>query len=163
VTVRCQECGRRGEWPQPELGCPCGTVLRIPVRPVTIRTAHDAVTAAALQLKSLGFHDLVQPEVRPASGVDLCGTGVVARVDPSTRPTTLREVECLWLNGLNASAASVFFSLTGYADDARARADSLGIPLFVVDLAGSPQPVNEAADVLIANASGNGNSNSNGA
>ncbi|MFI9585398.1 hypothetical protein ACIHCQ_26880 [Streptomyces sp. NPDC052236] len=151
VTVRCQECGRRGEWPQPELGCPCGTVLRIPVRPVTIRTAHDAVTAAVLCLKSLGFRDVVQPEVGPASGVDLRGAGVVARVDSSTRPTSVREVECLWLNGLSSSVASVFFSLTGYTDDAWARAGRLGIPLFVMDLAGSPRPVNEAADELISN------------
>ncbi|MEU9009093.1 hypothetical protein AB0D12_04745 [Streptomyces sp. NPDC048479] len=188
VTVRCQECGRQDQWPQPELGCPCGTVLRIPVRPVsaplpaspaatsaappmrpapirfprtvtaprptfrplTIRTARDAVTAAALYLKWLGFRDVVQPEVRPSSGIDLRGPGLVAQVDPSTHPATLRDVECLWLNGLSISAASVFFSLAGYAEDARSRADHLGIPLFVMDLTGSPQPVNGPADELIS-------------
>ena len=31
VTVRCGACGRRDHWPHPELGCACGTVLRIPV------------------------------------------------------------------------------------------------------------------------------------
>lgn len=35
VTVRCRTCGRHDQWPQPELCCPCGTVLRIPVRPAT--------------------------------------------------------------------------------------------------------------------------------
>ncbi|MFF0063112.1 hypothetical protein ACFYRC_16505 [Streptomyces sp. NPDC005279] len=188
VTVGCQECGRQDQWPQPELGCPCGTVLRIPVRPVsaplpaspaatsarafvrpapvplprtvtaarptfrpvTIRTARDAVTAAARYLKWLGFRDVVQPEVRPSSGIDLRGPGLVAQVDPSTRPATLRDVECLWLNGLNISAASVFFSLAGYAEDATYRADRLGIPLFVLDLTGSPQPVNGPADELIS-------------
>ncbi|MFF3325337.1 hypothetical protein [Streptomyces sp. NPDC002889] len=119
-------------------------------RPVTIRTARDAVTAAAFYLKWLGFRDVVQPDVRPASGMDLRGPGLVAQVESSTRPATLRDIECLWLNGLSASAASVFFSLAGYADDARTRADALGIPLFVLDLTGCPQPVNGPADDLIS-------------
>ncbi|NUK03533.1 hypothetical protein HRW23_23780 [Streptomyces lunaelactis] len=126
------------------------TVPRPSFRPVTIRTARDAVTAAARYLTWLGFSDVVQPEVRPSSGIDLRGPGLVAQVDPSTHPATLRDVECLWLNGLNTSAASVFFSLAGYAQDARARADRLGIPLFVMDLTGSPQPVNAPADELIS-------------
>ncbi|MGW0554169.1 hypothetical protein ACWDZ6_08230 [Streptomyces sp. NPDC002926] len=126
------------------------TAARPTFRPVTIRTARDAVTAAARYLKWLGFRDVVQPEVRPSSGIDLRGPGLVAQVDPSTRPATLRDVECLWLNGLNISAASVFFSLAGYAEDARSRADRLGIPLFVMDLTGSPQPVNGPADELIS-------------
>ncbi len=177
VTVRCRACGRQDHWPQPELGCPCGTVLRMPVRavsaavpalsaplprprtttvhrpsfrPVVIRTARDAATAAALYLKWLGFRDVVQPEVRPASGVALRGTGLIAQVDPSTRPGTLRDVECLWLNGLSASASVAFFSLAGYADDARARADQLGVPLFVMDLTGCPRPVNGPAEELVS-------------
>lgn len=31
VTVRCAACGRTADWPRPELGCACGTVLRIVV------------------------------------------------------------------------------------------------------------------------------------
>ncbi|WP_434598817.1 hypothetical protein [Streptomyces sp. A5-4] len=119
-------------------------------RPMTIRTARDAVTAAALYLKWLGFRDIMQSPERPASGIDLRGPGLVAQIDPTTRPAKLRDVECLWLNGLSSSAVSVFFSLAGYADDARARADSLGIPLFVMDLTGTPQPVNGPADELIS-------------
>lgn len=126
------------------------TVPRPSFRPVTIRTERDAVTAAALYLKWLGFRDVVRTEVRPASGIDLHGPGLIAQVDPSTRPATLRDVECLWLNGLTSSAASVFFSLAGYADDARSRADDLGVPLFVMDLTGRPQPVNGPADELIS-------------
>lgn len=118
-------------------------------RPVTIRTARDAVTAAAQYLRWLGFGCLRRPDDPAASEVDLYGTGVVAQVDPTTRPTGLREVECLWLNGLNESAVSVFFSLAGYAREARARADALHIPLFIMDLTGTPQPVNDPADTLI--------------
>ncbi|WP_432060097.1 hypothetical protein [Streptomyces sp. S1] len=119
-------------------------------RPVTIRTGRDAVAAAAGYLRWLGFRDVVQPEERPASGVDLRAAGLVAQVDPSTRPTGLRAVECLWLNGLSTSAVSVFFSLAGYTPEARTRAAEVGLPLFVLDLTGTPQPVNRAADDLAA-------------
>ncbi|WP_053641681.1 MULTISPECIES: hypothetical protein [unclassified Streptomyces] len=119
-------------------------------RPVTIRTGRDAVAAAAGYLRWLGFRDVVQPEERPASGVDLRAPGLVAQVDPSTRPTGLRAVECLWLNGLSTSAVSVFFALAGYTPEARSRAAEIGLPLFVLDLTGTPQPVNRAADDLVA-------------
>lgn len=123
--------------------------LRPAFRPVTIRTAQDCVTAAAQYLKWLGFHDVVRASERSPSGVDLRGRGLVAQVDPTTRPTRLRDVETVWLSGLNDSAVAVFFSLAGYARDARTRADELRVPLFVMDLTGTPQPVNDPADELI--------------
>ncbi|MEU8826668.1 hypothetical protein [Streptomyces sp. NPDC048636] len=168
VLVDCPSCGRQGHWPQPEFGCGCGVLVRVPVtppaptapppsgpvvarpafRPVTIRTARDAVTAAAQYLKWIGFGDPRRPD-DPAAGMDLCGAGLVARIDPSTRPAALRAVECLWLHGLQRSALSVFFSLAGYAREARTGADALHIPLFIMDLTGTPQPVNDPADALI--------------
>ncbi|MGC5341473.1 hypothetical protein ACPXCE_01040 [Streptomyces sp. DT24] len=119
-------------------------------RPMTIRTARDAVTAAALYLRWLGYREVVQPLERPASRIDLRATGLIAQVDSTTRPTALRDVECLWLNALSASVSSVFFSLAGYTPEARGRADGLGIPLFVMDLTGTPQPVNSPADELLS-------------
>ncbi|GAA3006406.1 hypothetical protein [Streptomyces fulvorobeus] len=179
VAVRCTVCGRRDQWPYPELCCPCGTVLRIPVRPLaasappppgpshiplprtaahprpafrpmTIRTARDAVAAAALYLSWLGYREVVQARERPASRIDIRATGLISQVDTATTPTVVRDVECLWLNALNASVAGVLFSLAGYAPDARQRADGLGLPLFVMDLTGTPQPVNGPADELIS-------------
>ncbi|MFC7929820.1 hypothetical protein [Streptomyces cinereoruber] len=135
--------------PLPPTG-PRPAPVRGAFRPVTIRTGRDAVAAAASYLRWLGFRDVVQPEERPASGVDLRAPGLVAQVDPSTRPAGLRAVECLWLNGLSASATSVFFSLAGYTPEARTRAAEIGLPLFVLDLTGTPQPVNHAADDLAA-------------
>ena len=128
---------------------PAPGALRPAFQPVTIRTARDCVTAAAQYLKWLGYPDVTRTQERTASGVDLRGFGVVAQVDPTTHSTALREIECVWLNGLNDSAIAVFFSLAGYARDARSRADELHIPLFVMDLTGTPQPVNDAADDLI--------------
>lgn len=120
-------------------------------RPVTIRTARDAVVTAALYLRWLGFQDVRQPDGRPipSTAVDLRAPGLVAQVDPTTAPAGLRAVECVWLNGLTACATSVYFSLAGYTEDARARADDLGIPLFVMDLTGMPQPVNDPAEDLL--------------
>ncbi|MEV6650802.1 hypothetical protein [Streptomyces sp. NPDC051219] len=129
---------------------PTAAVPRPAFQPVTIRTARDAVTAAALYLRWLGFRDVRQSDKRPSSGIDLRAPGLVAQVDPSTRPAALRDIECLWLNGLTTSAVSVFFSLAGYTAEARTRADDLRIPLFVMDLTGVPQPVNDPADELLS-------------
>ncbi|MEW2416303.1 hypothetical protein AB0953_21625 [Streptomyces sp. NPDC046866] len=125
--------------------------LRPAFRPVTIRTARDAVATAALYLRWLGFQDVRQPDGRPipSAAVDLRAPGLVAQVDPTTAPAGLRAVECVWLNGLTASATSVYFALAGYTQEARARADDLGIPLFVMDLTGMPQPLNDPADALL--------------
>ncbi|MGW2824101.1 hypothetical protein ACWC24_24355 [Streptomyces sp. NPDC001443] len=161
VTVRCAACGSRGQWPAPELGCPCGTVLRLPVaatpatrvprpafRPAPIRTTLDAVTAAARYLSGLGYRDVRRGERRPPTGIALAGHGLVAQVDPTARPARVRDVECLWLTAMADSAACAYFSLAGYAEDARGRADVLLVPLFVLDLLGTPRPVNGPADRL---------------
>ncbi|WP_043194099.1 hypothetical protein [Streptomyces sp. NRRL F-2664] len=130
---------------------PTAAVPRPAFRPMTIRTARDAVATAALYLRWLGFQDVRQPDGRPipSAAVDLRAPGLVAQVDPTTAPAGLRAVECVWLNGLTASATSVYFSLAGYTQEARGRADELGIPLFVLDLTGMPQPVNDPADALV--------------
>ncbi|MGY5057840.1 hypothetical protein ACWDFR_27840 [Streptomyces sp. 900105755] len=169
VTVSCGSCGRRDQWPQPELGCPCGAVLRIAVagglsvppaqcgpgaepraafHPVTIRTARDAVTAAALYLRWLGYRDIRRADQRPPSGIGLAARGLVAQVDPTLQPASPRDVECLWLTAMTEDSGCVYFSLAGYAEEARERADALGVPLFVLDFTGTPQPVNGCADEL---------------
>ncbi|MEU1144441.1 hypothetical protein ACFYO9_11920 [Streptomyces sp. NPDC005863] len=203
VTVRCGACGRPGHWPQPELDCVCGVVLRVPVisaggeglgsggpgrddpredappeppdppeppahislprtaprprpafRPVTIRDARDAVTVAALYLRWLGYPDTRSAARRPPSGARIAARGLLAQVEAALRPTTLRDVECLWLTAMTEAGDTpvtcACFSLAGYTAGARTRADTLGVPLFTMDLTGTPQPVNSAADELVA-------------
>ncbi|MFH9013293.1 hypothetical protein ACH4C6_18170 [Streptomyces sp. NPDC017943] len=170
VTVHCAACDRPSAWPRPELGCSCGTVLRFPVtdvrgavpgipprpvrpafRPVAIRTARDAVITVALYLRWLGHRGVRRADRRPPSGAGLAAPGVLAWVDPTVRPADARNVECLWLTAMTESAtACVYFSLAGYDDEARARADVLGVSLFVLDLAGAPQPVNGPAEAFAA-------------
>lgn len=146
----CRDRGRSRSPQRPPLTP--SPVPRPAFQPVTIRTARDAVTAAALYLRWLGYRDIRRADQRPPSGVGLAARGILAQVDPTVRPASLRDVECLWLTAMTESAGCVYFSLAGYADDARLRADTLGIPLFVLDLTGTPQPVNRAADELIATA-----------
>ncbi|MFF7235124.1 hypothetical protein [Streptomyces collinus] len=115
---------------------------RGPFRPVTIRTARDAVPATALYLRWLGYRGIRRADQRPPSGVGLAAHGLVAQVDPAPRPAAPRDVECLWLTAMSESAGCAYFSLAGYDEDARACADTLGVPLFVLDLTGIPTPVN---------------------
>ncbi|MFD6423092.1 hypothetical protein [Streptomyces sp. NPDC060198] len=123
---------------------------RTPFRPVPVRTARDAVTAAGLYLGWLGFQGIVQPVERPASRIDLRADGALAQVETSTCPTGVREIECLWLNALSESVSGIFFSLAGYEDAATRRADLVSMPLFAMDLTGTPQPVNGAAEELLS-------------
>jgi hypothetical protein len=117
-------------------------------QPRAIRTALDAVTAAALYLRWLGYQDIRRADQRPTNGIALAARGLLAQVDPTVRPAAPRDVECLWLTAMTESADCAYFSLAGYTDEARTRACALAIPLFVLDLAGVPQPANDPAEAL---------------
>ncbi|MBL1084040.1 hypothetical protein JK359_19035 [Streptomyces actinomycinicus] len=119
-------------------------------QPRPIRTARDAVTTAALYLRWLGYRGIRRADQRPPNGIGLAARGLLAQVDPTVRPAAPRDVECLWLTAMTESADCVYFSLAGFSDDARTGADALGVPLFVLDLEGAPQPVNECAGTLHA-------------
>lgn len=119
-------------------------------QPVPVRTARDAVTVAALYLRWLGYGEIRGAVKRAPSGVRVAARGVIALIEPSVQPSSLRDVECVWLSAMAESVGCVCFSLAGYEEAARARADALSIPLFVIDLTGTPQPVNGAAEELIA-------------
>ncbi|UFQ18947.1 MULTISPECIES: hypothetical protein [Streptomyces] len=123
-------------------------------RPAPIRDARDAVATAALYLRWLGYRDTRSATRRPPSGTRITARGMVAQVDPGLRRVAARDVECLWLTAMTAAGDTplgrAFFCLAGYTGEARARADTLGVPLFTIDLTGTPQPVNGAADELVA-------------
>ncbi|MFE6667942.1 hypothetical protein ACFVFH_30850 [Streptomyces sp. NPDC057697] len=119
-------------------------------RAVAIHGADDALATSTRFLCWLGYREVARPPRPSPARIDLRATGLIAQVDTDPRPTSLRSVECLWLNALDASVGSVFFSVAGYAPDAAARADGLGMPLFVMDPAGTPRPVNGPADELLS-------------
>ncbi|MGA4845849.1 hypothetical protein ACOBQB_06145 [Streptomyces sp. G5(2025)] len=123
-------------------------------RPVMVRDARDAVSVAALYLRWLGYPDTRSAARRPPSGARITARGMLAEVDSGPRRTAARAVECLWLTAMTAAGdtpvACAFFCLAGYTDEARARADTLRVPLFEMARAGAPRPVNGAAEALVA-------------
>ncbi|MEV6615784.1 hypothetical protein AB0N31_18375 [Streptomyces sp. NPDC051051] len=137
---------RTGDTGRPGVAADASPPARAPFRSVAVRTARDAVTAVALYLRWLGHRDVRRADQRPTSGVGLAGRGLLAHVDPGVHPASLRDVECLWLTAMTDSADCGYFSLAGYTAEARARADSLAVPLFVLDPTGTPRPVNAAAE-----------------
>ena len=123
---------------------------RPPFLPHPVRTSDDAILAAARYLEWLGFGELEVSDSQDREGVCLLGATVVAQVDTWTEPADLRAVECLWLNTLHADELQpVMFTLAGYNQESRNRADQLLVALFELDLAGVPQPVNSAARELV--------------
>ena len=121
-------------------------VGRPPFVPQPVRTADDAVLAASRFLEWLGHDSLEVSDSQDREGVCLLGPRIVAQVDTWTEPADLRAVECLWLNTLHADELQpVMFTLAGYNQESRNRADQLLVALFELDLAGTPQPVNSTA------------------
>ncbi|MGX2993770.1 hypothetical protein JNUCC64_05645 [Streptomyces sp. JNUCC 64] len=119
-------------------------------RPTVIRTARDAVTVIALYLRWLGYREIRRAAEPAPSGVPLTSDGLVAVVEPTVRRASARDVECLWLVSLAEAVGCAYFTLAGYEEGVRERADALGVPLFVVDLAGVPRPVNTVAEELVS-------------
>ncbi|WP_329604599.1 hypothetical protein [Streptomyces radicis] len=124
-------------------------VERPPFRPLTIRTSYDAVACAAQFLRWLGFIGVRGLVPRPATGIDLRGPTVLGLVNATTLPARSREIETLWLHATLESASAIAFALAGFDRGSRHQADDLGLPLFVLDLTGRPQPVNEPAEALL--------------
>ncbi|MGP2442551.1 hypothetical protein [Streptomyces sp. JW3] len=145
IGVRCASCGGMGQRPRPELGCPCGTVLSLPVH-----DPFDLVAAVVRYLGRLGHRDLLHARRGLTAGVGLAGRGVLAQVDPSGAAATVRDVECLWLTAATRSARCVHFSSAAYPAEVRARADLLRVPLFVLGPGHVPRPVNGAAAAMDA-------------
>ena len=174
VTVRCAACGRARPVAASGAGLPVrdgaadlrSTAAPDPAAEPAAATARPPPARGAapssrsrsappatrsppppLYLRWLGYRDIRRADQRPPSGIGLAARGLLAQVDPTVRPASLRDVECLWLTAMTESADCVamtesahcvYFSLAGYAADARARADALGVPLFVLDLTGTP-------------------------
>ncbi|GAA3144982.1 hypothetical protein GCM10010521_34930 [Streptomyces rameus] len=107
LTVACAACGRPGHWPHPELGCPCGTVLRVPVagqRPEDTAAGPGPVMAAP-----------ADPLTGPAGGTPEPGDapGPAGRRAPF-RPHAVRTA------GDAVTTAALYLRWLGYADIRRA-------------------------------------------
>ncbi|QMU76013.1 hypothetical protein GXW83_09965 [Streptacidiphilus sp. PB12-B1b] len=140
---------------QPVQARPQQPAGRPPFVPHPVRTPDDAVIAAGRFLEWLGHGSLEVSDSQDREGVCLLGPRIVAQVDTWTEPVDLRAVECLWLNTLHADELQpVMFTLAGYSQESRNRADQLLVALFDLDPSGSPQPVNSAAREFLRTGAG---------
>jgi hypothetical protein len=123
---------------------------RQPFRPQPIRSAQDAVLAAARYLEWLGFGEVELAEGSEREAVSLLADRLVAQVDTWPEPADLRSVECLWLQTLHAEEmAAAMFTMAGYSHQATVRGEQLLVALFTLDEGGVPHPVNGAAEALV--------------
>ncbi|KUF16643.1 hypothetical protein [Streptomyces silvensis] len=126
---------------------------RYAFRPLPVRGARDAVATCARFLRWLGYEDVREAypaEERPPSGTRLTALGVLAQIEPTARPASLRDVECAWLTAMTHTVTCACFALSGFTPAARSRADELDVALFRIELSGTPEPLNGAADELTA-------------
>ncbi len=103
-----------------------------------------AEQVAAVTLQVLGFPDARATPVGADGGFDVEGRGIVAQVKYLTRPVGRPELQRL--AGANQHGAqAAFFSRAGYAAQAVAFADAVGMALFTLELPDNVQPVNDVA------------------
>jgi hypothetical protein len=71
----CPDCGRRDQWPQPEYGCQCGEVVRLPVdhRALAESSAPPAPhSSAVIPVVALPPSPPAPPSSRMPSDTDAC-------------------------------------------------------------------------------------------
>jgi hypothetical protein len=120
----------------------------------TIRSPDDAEQVAAEWMRHLGFDDARCTGAGADGGVDVRSRRAVAQVKAQLTPVGRPELQALYGVARSEGRAPLFFSLMAYTAAALAWADEVGMALFRFDHAGLVEPVNVAAEALIATAAG---------
>jgi len=120
------------------------------VSPHVIRSPDDAEQAAAAWMRQLGFDDARCTGAGADGGVDVRSRGAVAQVKAQLTPVGRPELQALYGVARSEGRAPLFFSLMAYTAAALAWADEVEMALFRFDHAGFVEPVNVAAEALMA-------------
>jgi len=120
----------------------------------TIRSPDDAEQVAAEWMRHLGFDDARCTGAGADGGVDVRSREAVAQVKAQLTPVARPELQALYGVARSEGRAPLFFSLMTYTAAALAWADEVGMALFRFDHAGLVEPVNAAAEELMAAAPG---------
>jgi hypothetical protein len=120
----------------------------------TIRSPDDAEQVAAEWMRLLGFGDARCTGAGTDGGVDVRSGDAVAQVKAQLAPVGRPELQALYGVARSERRRPLFFSLMSYTAAARAWADEVGMALFRFDHAGLVEPVNPAAEELLATAGG---------
>lgn len=116
-----------------------------------ISTPHEAELNAERVLKSWGYIDAVATTGGADGGIDVRSSKVLAQV--KFRGSKAGRPELQNLVGARQGEPDktlMFFDYMGYSRDAVVYADAAGIGLYVYDLSGNVEPVNEAGRRLMA-------------
>jgi hypothetical protein len=126
------------------------------VSPHIIRSPDDAEQVAAEWMRHLGFEDARCTGAGTDGGVDVRSGGAVAQVKAQLTPVGRPELQALYGVARSEGRRPLFFSLMSYTGAALGWADEVGMALFRFDHAGMVEPVNAAAETLLAAAGGPG-------
>lgn len=110
-----------------------------------VRSAADAEQAAATWMRWLGIKDAEATPTGPDEGVDVLSEEAVAQVKAQMVAIGRPEVQKLLGASTRAGKRALFFSLGGYTSGAVEFADATDVALFVFDLQGQPEPINDPA------------------
>jgi hypothetical protein len=105
-------------------------------------------------MRHLGFDDARCTGAGIDGGVDVRSLGAVAQVKAQLTPVGRPELQALYGVARSEGRRPLFFSLMSYTAAALGWADEVGMALFRFDHAGMVEPVNAAAETLLAAAGG---------
>jgi hypothetical protein len=121
-----------------------------------IRSPDDAEQVAAEWMRHLGFDDARCTGAGTDGGVDVRSREAVAQVKAQLTPVGRPELQALYGVARSEGRRPLFFSLMSYTAAALSWADGVGMALFRFDHAGLVEPVNVAAESLLAAVGGPG-------
>jgi hypothetical protein len=110
-----------------------------------IRSPEDAEAVAAEWMAYWGYFHVAPAHDGPDGGVDVRSEQGVAQVKAEMRPVGRPAVQQLAGIALHEDVDGLFFSLSGFTDEASEWAGEADIALFSFDLQGTPEPLNHSA------------------
>lgn len=108
-------------------------------------TARDAELTAARWMVYWGYFDAKATPVGPDGGVDVIAGRALAQVKYRNVKTSRTEINEFHGSAEGSEKDELYFSLTGYTQQAIERADEKSIALFIFNDQGIPKPVNKDA------------------
>lgn len=106
---------------------------------------HQAELNAAKAMRAWGFIDAVATTGGADGGLDVRSSRALAQVKWRSGKTGRPEVQQLYGARAAGNHQLFFFSKSGYTNEAKAYADSVGVALFVIDAAGGVAAANRHA------------------
>ena len=117
-----------------------------------IRSPEDAERAALKWMLDNGYPDSLLTSAGADGGVDVRSGSAVAQVKAEMKPIGRPTVQQLAGIGAVEKSKCLFFSLSGFTDEAVEWANNADVALFQFDLQGDPEPLNESASDVVLDA-----------